>query len=211
MKQSKANNKQTQELQNAAPETAESLAVSAKETAKMTPRIRKTGSKEITVEATRPLAEMLADLCALTGTRHNEVSSRIAAQLASSFQYPKPADADVALIQAIGTIAEIAPQNLTETMLATQMIATYEASLMFMRRATTEGQSIEGSDANVFRATRLMRLHLEQVEAMQKLKGKAGQQKVTVEHVHVYQGGQAIVGTVNAKGRIRGVGDDAKN
>jgi hypothetical protein len=33
------------------------------------------------------------------------------------------------------------------------------------------------------------------IEAMQKLKGKTGQQ--TVEHVHVYQGGQAIVGAVS--------------
>jgi hypothetical protein len=31
---------------------------------------------------------------------------------------------------------------------------------------------------------------------MAKLKGKTGQQKVTVEHVHVHQGGQAIVGAV---------------
>ena len=42
-----------------------------------------------------------------------------------------------------------------------------------------------------------MRLHLEQIEAMQKLKGTARQQKVTVEHVHVHEGGQAIVGTVS--------------
>jgi hypothetical protein len=33
--------------------------------------------------------------------------------------------------------------------------------------------------------------------ALQKLRGKAGQQKVTVEHVHVHQGGQAIVGAVS--------------
>jgi hypothetical protein len=90
MKRSKVGNKQIQELQNATPENAESLAVSAKETAKMTPRIRKTGSKETTVEATRPLDEILADLCVLTGTRHNEVAIRIAGQLANGFQYPKP-------------------------------------------------------------------------------------------------------------------------
>ena len=28
-----------------------------------------------------------------------------------------------------------------------------------------------------------------------------GQQKVTVEHVHVHAGGQAVVGTVNTRGR----------
>jgi hypothetical protein len=48
-----------------------------------------------------------------------------------------------------------------------------------------------------------MRLHLEQIEAMQKLKGKAGQQK-TVEHVHVHEGGQAIVGPVST---TKGEGD----
>ena len=58
------------------------------------------------------------------------------------------------------------------------------------------------------RATRLMRLHLEQIEAMQKLKGKAGQQKVTVEHVHVHEGGQAIVGAVSS---TKGEGDGGGN
>jgi hypothetical protein len=48
-----------------------------------------------------------------------------------------------------------------------------------------------------------MRLHLEQIEAMQKLKGKTGQQKVTVEHVHVHDGGQAIVGAVSTTKKER--------
>jgi len=67
---------------------------------------------------------------------------------------------------------------------------------MFLHRAAIEGQTTEGTDLNVARATRLMRLYLEQIEAMQKLKGKAGQQTVTVEHVHLHEGGQAIVGAV---------------
>jgi hypothetical protein len=32
-----------------------------------------------------------------------------------------------------------------------------------------------------------MRLFIDQLEAMAKLKGKVGQQKVTVEHVHVHE------------------------
>jgi hypothetical protein len=50
-------------------------------------------------------------------------------------------------------------------------------------------------DANVLRATKLMRFQLEQIEAMQKLKAKAGQQEVTVEHVHVHEGGQRECGS----------------
>jgi hypothetical protein len=38
-----------------------------------------------------------------------------------------------------------------------------------------------------------------QVEALQRYRGK-GQQKVTVEHVHVRSGGQAIVGTIHPGG-----------
>ena len=81
-------------------------------------------------------------------------------------------------------------------MLAVQMIAVQEAALVFLNRATAKGQSFEGADANTVRAVRLMRLFNDQAEAMQKLKGKTGQQKMTVEHVH--DGGRAIVGTVNA-------------
>ena len=38
-----------------------------------------------------------------------------------------------------------------------------------------------------------------QVEALQRYRGK-GQQKLTVEHVHVHSGGQAIVGTFEGCG-----------
>ena len=84
-------------------------------------------------------------------------------------------------------------------MLATQMIAANDAALMFLSRATIESQHSGAIDANVHRATRLMRLFGEQLEAMQKLKGKSGRQSVTVEHVHVHDGGQAIVGAVSSK------------
>ena len=59
-------------------------------------------------------------------------------------------------------------------------------------------RSDEGCDANVLRSARLMRLFKEQLEAMMKLKGRASQQKVTVEHVHVHAGAQAVVGMVEA-------------
>ena len=59
---------------------------------------------------------------------------------------------------------------------------------------------MEGADANVHRAVRLLRLCNEQLQALANLRGQTGQQKVTVEHVHVYEGGQAIVGAVGAPG-----------
>ena len=77
------------------------------------------------------------------------------------------------------------------------MTATGETALLFLNRATLPDQPLEVVDRIVAHATRLMRLHLEQIEAMQKLKGKAGQQKMTVKHVHVHEGGLAIVGALS--------------
>jgi hypothetical protein len=65
-------------------------------------------------------------------------------------------------------------------------------------------QNSEGIDANVTRASQFMKLFLEHAACLQKLKGKAGQQRVTVEHVTVNQGGQAIVGAVNPRGEGEG-------
>jgi hypothetical protein len=49
---------------------------------------------------------------------------------------------------------------------------------MISRRRDQHPDLLEGVDANVLRATRLMRLFNEQLEAMAKLKGTSGQQKV---------------------------------
>jgi hypothetical protein len=145
-----------------------------------------------------------------TGTQSVEVADRLIQQVANAQVWPRPKNVDESVIKAIATMKEMAPKTPTEALLAVHLIATSEAALMFLRRATAEGQTLEGSDANVLRATRLMRVFNEQLEAMQKLKGKAGQQKVTVEHVHVHQGGQAIVGEVNvSKSQCAGEGEKA--
>jgi hypothetical protein len=59
------------------------------------------------------------------------------------------------------------------------------------RAETIEKVSVYGS-----LATKLSRTFTMQIEAHAKLK-RGGEQTVRVEHVHVHQGGQAIVGNVN--------------
>jgi hypothetical protein len=61
------------------------------------------------------------------------------------------------------------------------------------------GQGIQ-QDSNGNLAVKLLRTFAAQTEALQRYRGK-GQQKVTVEHVHVHTGGQAIVGSVSQWGR----------
>jgi hypothetical protein len=143
------------------------------------------------------LCSQLACLCESTGTHSYDVADRLVCQVASAQVWPKSAGEPDRLIKAAALLGEMAPQNAMEAMLATQMIATNEAALMFLHRATAEGQTTQVADANVLRSTRLMRLFNQQVDTMQKLKGKASQQKVTVEQVNVHRGGQAIVGSVS--------------
>jgi hypothetical protein len=104
---------------------------------------------------------------------------------------------------AVETLEQIKPEGALQSMLAVQMIGVHNTAIKFLMRATDKEQSFEGTDANVLRATRLMRLFNEQLQALASLRGQTGQQKVTVEHVHVYEGGQAIVGSV---GTPRGEG-----
>src|SRR5262249_1484300 len=56
-------------------------------------------------------------------------------------------------------------------------------------------QTFEGRRENLSQANKLSRSHAVLLEALNRHRGK-GQQKVTVEHVHVHSGGQAIVGMV---------------
>ena len=80
-----------------------------------------------------------------------------------------------------------------EGMLATQMVATHVAAIKVLRQLKgSDAITQQNSNGNL--AVKLMRTFTMQLEALQRYRGK-GQQKVTVEHVHVNAGGQAIVGT----------------
>jgi hypothetical protein len=61
-------------------------------------------------------------------------------------------------------------------------------------------QTFEGRRESLSHANKLSRTYAVLLDALNRYRGK-GQQKVTVEHVHVHQGGQAIVGAVNSGGK----------
>ena len=88
----------------------------------------------------------------------------------------------------------INPKDEIEGMLANQMIATHFAAMRCMRSLKNSDTTTQ-QDSNGNLAIKLLRTYTTQMEALQRYRGK-GQQKMTVEHVHVYSGGQAIVGNV---------------
>lgn len=100
---------------------------------------------------------------------------------------------------AVDVLIGIAPRDELEGMIAAQLVACHNASMECYRRAMIGEQSFEGRRENLSQANKLSRTYAALLESLNRHRGK-GMQKVTVEHVHVHDGGQAVVGTVEAPG-----------
>jgi hypothetical protein len=79
-----------------------------------------------------------------------------------------------------------------------------------LRRSMLDGQTFEGRDQNLKHAAKLLLIYARQIEALNKHRGK-GQQKVTVEHVHVEAGGQAMVGHIETAPNPSRSGDQSRD
>jgi hypothetical protein len=96
----------------------------------------------------------------------------------------------------LSVVKGIKPRDQVEGMLAAQMAAVHMASMTFARRlARVENIPQQDSAEKAF--NKLTRTFAAQVAALKEYRSK-GEQKMTVQHVHVAEGGQAIVGNVNA-------------
>ena len=112
------------------------------------------------------------------------------------------------LVQIITELKGIEPKDQIEGMLATQMIATHHAALDNFAIAA-ESETIDIRVAALSSATKLTRTYVAQMEALNRYRGK-GQQKMTVEHVHINSGGQAIIGNVTKNVTDREGGEEEK-
>jgi hypothetical protein len=99
----------------------------------------------------------------------------------------------------VSALVGMAPKDEMEGMLAAQLLAAHNASMECYRRAMLREQTFEGRRENLAQANKLSRTYATLLEALNRHRGK-GQQKVTVEHVHVHAGGQAVVGVVEQGG-----------
>ena len=109
---------------------------------------------------------------------------------------------------AIAGLIGIGPKDEIEGMIAAQLIAAHNAAMECYRRAMIGEQTFEGRRENLAQANKLSRTYAAVLDALKRHRGK-GQQKVTVEHVHVHAGGQAVVGMVQTK--TLGGGDRPKS
>ena len=98
------------------------------------------------------------------------------------------------VIKIFTELAGINPKDQIEGMLAVQMIATHHATMDCFRIVAQNGH-IDIINQMSSCANKLSRTFMMQMEALNRYRGK-GQQKMTVEHVHINSGGQAIIGNI---------------
>src|SRR5580765_7929448 len=98
----------------------------------------------------------------------------------------------------LAVVKGVEPKDQVEAMLAAQMAAVHNATMTFARRLAPV-DNIPQQDSAERAFNKLARTFAAQVEALKRYR-TGGQQRVTVEHVTVNAGGQAIVGAVHAPG-----------
>jgi hypothetical protein len=118
---------------------------------------------------------------------------------------PAPAN-QVELNAALAVISGVRPKDEIEAMLAAHMAVTNIVLLELVARTRGsiaghryEGDGIKRLDVLGNLTNKFMRTYTLQVEALAR-KRRKGEQNIKVKHVHVYAGGQAVVGNVSHRG-----------
>ncbi|NOS76297.1 MAG: hypothetical protein HOP36_17520 [Methyloglobulus sp.] len=98
----------------------------------------------------------------------------------------------------LSIVRGIEPRDPLETMLALQMAAVHNATMTFSRRLATV-TTIPQQDSAERAFNKLARTFTTQIEALKRYRS-TGESKVTVQHVTVNEGGQAVIGDVTSGG-----------
>ena len=78
-------------------------------------------------------------------------------------------------------------------MLITRLISLHMQSMAYLSSQGRDGMSLKLSEMHFNRLVKLMRVYNETLEALMRYRRK-GEQRVTVQHVNVEDGGKAIIG-----------------
>ena len=154
--------------------------------------IRKTGANSSTRDAVHGMsdAELTVRLGDALGTTSVAFIDEMSAQLLTYFDAKNDVRATREMNAALAVLDGIKPENEVEAMLVTQMIATNDAAMKCLAQI---GHGM-GTETFGGLGVKLLRTYTAQVEALAKLRRKGEQ---TVKVVHVYPGGQAVVGDVH--------------
>jgi len=136
------------------------------------------------------------------GTSSSDFVNASLFQLQKAAQLPCGGISEIAINAALAMIQAAEPQNEIEGALAVQMACTHTAAISILARFGGSGGSERRVAALASAASRLLRAYSGQVETLRRLH-HGSDQHVRVEHVHVNEGGQTVIGNIRTQGGKR--------
>lgn len=132
------------------------------------------------------------------GTASDEFVDMSLHHLERAARMPGDGASDMGINGAIAIIAAFDPKNEMEAALALQATCTHMAAMAVMARIGGAGGGTQRLPGLASATAKLLRAYCTQVETYRRQRG-GGDQNIRVEHVHVHEGGQAIVGAVSSR------------
>ena len=129
------------------------------------------------------------------GTTSGDFVNASLFQIQAASRSPWGGISELAMNAALAMIEAAAPKDEIEGALAVQMACTHTAAIAVLAKLDVAFATEQRVAAFGSAAARLMRAYATQVEVLRRLRN-GGQQFVRVEHVHVNDGGQAVIGNV---------------
>jgi hypothetical protein len=137
-------------------------------------------------------------LKATLGTASDSFVDMTLQHLEQAARLPGAGPSNVSINGALAVIAAFAPKNEVEAALALQAACVHMVTMVMMARIGGGHGSDRRLPALASVTAKLVRAYCAAVETHRRLR-VGGEQKITVQHVTVNEGGQAIVGTVNSR------------
>ena len=136
----------------------------------------------------------------ITGSDDANFSRKLVHQVVLA-QFPDYSASEEQVGATLAAMAAMQPADALQGMFGAQLTAIHHATMECLRRAAIDGQNFQGWREALNQATKLSRTFAALSEALDRRRGKGQQQRITVEHVHIHSGGQAIVGSVSSGAR----------
>ena len=129
------------------------------------------------------------------GTTSSDFVNASLFQIQAASRSPWGGISELAMNAALAMVEAAAPKDEIEGALAVQMACTHTAAMAVLAKLDVAFATEQRVAAFGSAAARLMRAFATQVEVLRRLRN-GGHQFVRVEHVHVNDGGQAVIGNV---------------
>ena len=139
------------------------------------------------------------ELCSFTGSKSKGFRETLIRELSHSLEssHLTPNEAKDLADSFMDTMEGSRPRNELEAMLIAQAIATHSAAMECFRKAAHPSCSAELQQKSLGFANKLVRTYAVLLESLDRGRGKGGhEQRITVQHIHINDKAQAIVGDV---------------